>query len=176
MQVEDRLAGAGTDIEDGTVSVLEVALAGDLGGCQMAAADDVGVGGGSLFQSGEVALGNDEHVRRRLGVDVFEGEDVVILVNLLSGDFVAQDAAEEAVGIGHEFTFCGNDSTCGRELSAGQLLLYRYFVTRSAKGWESTFHVPSKGLSRSVRTKWAKNNSMVVSAMAMTPSAALWKG
>ena len=121
MEVEDGLAGSGADVEDGAVSVLEVALAGDFGGGEMAASDEVGVGGLRLFQSGKVAFGNDEHVRRRLGVDVFEGEDVVVFVNFFRGDFVAEDAAEEAVGIGHdEFTFCGNDSTGGGALSAAR--------------------------------------------------------
>jgi hypothetical protein len=47
---------------------------------------------------------------------------VVVLVHLLGGDFVAQDAAKEAVGIGHdEFTFCGNDSTAATALSAERL-------------------------------------------------------
>jgi predicted outer membrane repeat protein len=46
---------------------------------------------------------------------------VLVLVDLLGGDFVAQDAAKEAVGIGHdEFTFCGNDSTGGGALSAAR--------------------------------------------------------
>jgi hypothetical protein len=46
---------------------------------------------------------------------------VVVLVNFFGGDFVAQDAAEEAVGIGHGgFSFWGNDSIGGGKLSAGE--------------------------------------------------------
>ena len=43
-------------------------------------------------------FGNDEDVGGGLGVDVFEGEDVVVFVNFFGGDFTAEDAAEEAVG------------------------------------------------------------------------------
>ncbi len=45
MEVEDGLSGAGADVEDGAVSLLDVALAGDLSGGEVAAADEFGVGG-----------------------------------------------------------------------------------------------------------------------------------
>lgn len=98
MEVEDRLAGAGADVEDGAVALLDVALAGDVGGGEVAAADDFGVGGLGFFQSGKMFLGNDEDVCGGLWVDVFEGEDVVVLVNFLGGNFAADHAAEEAAG------------------------------------------------------------------------------
>ena len=57
-----------------------------------------------------------------LRVDVFEGEDVVVFVNFLGGDFAGDDAAEETVGIGH-FGFTrvhlGNDSIAATGLSGG---------------------------------------------------------
>ncbi len=43
VKVEDRLPGAGADVEDGAVSLLNVTLARDLGGSEMAATDDFGV-------------------------------------------------------------------------------------------------------------------------------------
>jgi len=98
MEMKDGLSGAGADVEDGAVSLLDVALAGDLGGGEVAAADDFGVGSLGFFQSSKMFLGNDEHVRGSLGVDVFEGEDVVVLVNFLRGNFATEDAAEEAIG------------------------------------------------------------------------------
>lgn len=98
MEVENRLSGARPDVEDGAVSLLDVALAGDLGGGEMAAADEFGVGGLGLFQSRKMLFGNDENVRGRLRVDVFEGENVVVLVNFLGRNLAANDAAEEAIG------------------------------------------------------------------------------
>ena len=49
VEVEYGLAGAGADVEDSAVSLLDVALAGDLGGGEMAAADEFGVGGLGFF-------------------------------------------------------------------------------------------------------------------------------
>jgi hypothetical protein len=100
VEVEDGLSGAGADVEDGAVSLLDVALAGDLGGGEVAAPDDFGVAGLSLFQSGKMLLGNDEDMGGRLCVDVFKGEDVFVLVNSLGGNLAAEDAAEKAVGGG----------------------------------------------------------------------------
>jgi hypothetical protein len=99
--MEDRLSGAGADVEDGAVSLLDVALARDLCGGQMAAADDFGVSGLGLLQSGKMFFGNDKDVRGGLRFDVFEGEDVFVLVNFFSRDFAADHAAEQAIGIGH---------------------------------------------------------------------------
>jgi len=101
VEVEDRLSRARADVENGAVSLLDVALAGDLGGGEVAAADDFCVGGLGFFQSSKMLLGNDQHVRGRFGADVFEGEDMVVFVNFLGGNFAADDAAEKAVGISH---------------------------------------------------------------------------
>jgi len=101
MEVEDGLSGAGADVEDGAVSVLDLALAGDLRCGQMTAADDFGIGRLGFFQSRKMSLWNDENVGGCLRVDVFEGEDVVVFVNFLGRNFAADDAAEETVGIGH---------------------------------------------------------------------------
>jgi hypothetical protein len=45
VEVEDGLSGARADVEDGAVSLLDIALASDLGGGQVTAADDFGIGG-----------------------------------------------------------------------------------------------------------------------------------
>ena len=101
MQVEDGLSSAGADVEDGAISLFDVALAGDLRGDEVAAADDFGVGGLSFFQSRKMFLRNDEDVRGRLRFDVFEGEDVFVLVNSFGRNFAPDHAAEQTVGIGH---------------------------------------------------------------------------
>ena len=96
--MKDRLSRAGADVEDRAVSLLDVALARDLRGGEMAAADDLGVRGLGFFQSRKMFLGNDEHVRGRLRTDVFEGEHMLVFVNFLRGNLAADDAAEKAVG------------------------------------------------------------------------------
>jgi len=100
VEVEDGLSGAGADVEDSAVSVFDVALAGDLGGGEMASSDDFCVGGLGFLQSGKMPFWNDEHVSRGLWIDVLEGEDVVVFMNFLCGNLPADDAAEEAVGFG----------------------------------------------------------------------------
>jgi hypothetical protein len=103
MQVEDGLACAGADVEDRAVSLLDFALARNLRGGEMASADHLGVRRFRFFQAGEMFLGNDEYVRGRLRLDIFEGKDVVVFVNLLCGNFTANDATEKAIGIAHLF-------------------------------------------------------------------------
>jgi hypothetical protein len=50
-------------------------------------------------------LRDDEHMRRRVRVDVFERKHVLVLVNFLRGNLTAENAAEKAVadGIGHRW-------------------------------------------------------------------------
>jgi hypothetical protein len=101
MEVEDGLSRAGADVEDSAVSVFDVALAGDLSGHKMAAPDNFRVARLSFFQSHNMFLGNDEHVRRRLRMDILERENVIVFINLLRWSLAANNAAEKAVGIGH---------------------------------------------------------------------------
>lgn len=97
VEVEDGLSGAGADVEDGAIAALDAALASDAGGGELALADQFSIFGLRFLQSGEVALGDDEDVRRGLRVDVLEGEGVLVLVNLLGGDLAGDDLAEEAI-------------------------------------------------------------------------------
>lgn len=97
--MEDGLAGARSDVENGAVSLLDVALAGDLSGGEVAAANDLGVGGLRFLESGKVPLRNDENVGRRFWIDIFKGEDMVVFVNFPGWNLATDDAAEETVGI-----------------------------------------------------------------------------
>ena len=101
MQVKDGLSGAGANIQHGAVSLLDLALAGDHGSGQMAAADNFGVSTFGFLQSCEMPFGNDEHMGRRLRINVFKREDVFIFENLFRRNLAANDAAEEAIWISH---------------------------------------------------------------------------
>ena len=96
MKVEYGLASAGPNVEDSAVSLLDVALAGDVRGGEVATADEFRVRGFGFLQAVEMPFRDDEDVSRRLRADVFEGEDVIVFVNLLCGDLASDDAAEEA--------------------------------------------------------------------------------
>src|SRR5512146_116894 len=96
VKVKDRLAGAGADVEDGAVAILDMPVVRQAGGYQVAVADDLGVFGRGFLQADDVLFGDDEQVRGRLRANVFEGQDAIVFVDFLGGEFPAQDAAEEA--------------------------------------------------------------------------------
>lgn len=121
--MEDGLSGTGPDVEDGTVTLLDVALAGDLCGRQVTVADNFCILGVRFLQPGEVLLGNDQHVGRCLGVDVLKGEDVGVLVDFLRRNLAANDAAEQAIGVAHQNLTWPNDTIPARELSAARTRL-----------------------------------------------------
>ena len=54
--------------------------------------------GSEVVEAGEVASRDDQHVRRRLRIDVIEGDDAVVLVDDGCGDLTRDDLAEQAVG------------------------------------------------------------------------------
>jgi len=116
MEVEDGLSGAGADVEDGAVSVFDVPLAGDLRGDEVAAANDFCVGDLGLFQTRKMFPGNDENMGGRLRMNIFEGEHVIVFVNLFRGKLAADDAAEKAIGAGvsHWRVHRRNDNSIGR--------------------------------------------------------------
>lgn len=81
--MKHRLSGTRSYIENGAISLLDVAQTRDVGSSQMASADDFCVGGLRFLKSNEVPLGNDQDVRWRLRVDIFEGENVLVFVDFL---------------------------------------------------------------------------------------------
>lgn len=65
------------------------------------AAEQSGMRVGDTGHGMHVFLGHHEEVDGRGGVDVVEGEDFIVLVDLPRGDLAGDDLAEEAVGIVH---------------------------------------------------------------------------
>ena len=49
------------------------------------------------FRAANVFLGDHEHVRRRLRIDVLERKGVLVFVDFLGRNFTGNDAAEQAV-------------------------------------------------------------------------------
>jgi hypothetical protein len=103
MEMKYRLPRSRTHIQHGPISLLDVPLTRNLGRRQVTAADHLGVVSLRLLQASKMLPGDDQHMRRRLGVDVLEGQHVLVLVNFLGRNLAAENAAEEAVaaGIGH---------------------------------------------------------------------------
>jgi len=94
VEMEDGLARTRADVQYSAIAILDGALASDVSGGQMATADEFGVLGLCVFQTGEMFLGNDENVSWPLRVEIFEGEGVFIFIDFLRWHFAADDAAE----------------------------------------------------------------------------------
>src|SRR5579863_1182163 len=86
----------------------------------MAAANYFGIFRLRLFQIRKMFLGNNQHMRRGFRVDVVEGVDVIVFINLLRGNLAAKNTAEKAIAarfVHRSVTITKKDKS--RELSAG---------------------------------------------------------
>src|SRR6478752_3863995 len=94
--VEDRLAGLGAGVEEQVVGLVALAL-GDDGRRGDELADDGRVGGRRRGRVGLVVARRDQDVQRRLGRDVAERDQTVVLVDDVTGDLPGDDLAKQAV-------------------------------------------------------------------------------
>jgi hypothetical protein len=102
VEVVDGLAAFGAGADDDAVAFAEPLLARDVGRCVKKTAKQGFVSGFSMGQRREMLLRDDQNVRRRLWVDVVEGEDLIVFPNLLRRNRAGSDFAEDAV---HGFSF-----------------------------------------------------------------------
>jgi hypothetical protein len=115
VHVVHRLAGLRAGVGDEAVARLGAAVADQalLERHRLRPGDDLAeqsrVGGDQRGRGGVVLLGDHQHVRRRLRVDVAEGEDAVGLVDDVGRDLTGDHAAEEAVG---HVRSLGRDAEC----------------------------------------------------------------
>ena len=96
--MEDGLARSRADVVHRAVAVLDAALARNLRRYQVRVPDNLRVLRFRFLQAANVLLGNDQHVRRRLRVNVLDYENMLVLVNLLAGCLAGNHVAEETVG------------------------------------------------------------------------------
>jgi len=104
VEMKHGLTCARPDVQHGPISLLNLSLARDFSCGEMASANDLGILLFRLFQAGEMSFRNDESVGGRLGIDVLKSEYMGVFINLLRRDFSENDAAEEAIRIGHGST------------------------------------------------------------------------
>src|SRR5258705_11252473 len=121
VNVEHGLSRFRCYVEAGAVAVFDSAMASDGGGRQVKASNQLRVFRLSFLQATNMLLGNNQNVRGRLWIDVFEGESVLVLVDFLGGDFAADDAAKEALS--HE-----NQVSGLRCQVSGQLLAFGFLL------------------------------------------------
>jgi hypothetical protein len=101
MEMVDGLAAFGTGTDDDAIAFAEALLARNFGSGAQEVSEQGRIGGFRVGERGEVLLWDDEDVGRRFGIDVVEGEEVVVLFHLLRGDCAGYDFAEETVhGVG----------------------------------------------------------------------------
>src|SRR5262249_18698259 len=95
------LPGSRVGIEERAVpDVGEAAFFGDERGPADEFADDLIVFSADVVERWNMTLRHDEHMRRRLRVDVVEREHAVVLVDDARRYFSLDDFAEQAVGHG----------------------------------------------------------------------------
>lgn len=94
VQMENRLARSRSDIEHGAIAVLDISLPRDFGRRQVTESDYFSIFDSGFVQSGEVLFRNHQNVGWGLGIDIFEGEDMFVLINLLCWNFTAENATK----------------------------------------------------------------------------------
>lgn len=98
VQVKDGLARTGPNVQHGSVTLLDSSLPRDLCRRQVTAPDDLGIAFLRFFQPGKMSFGNDQHMRRRLRIDILKRKNVLVFVNFLRGNLSVNNPAEKAIG------------------------------------------------------------------------------
>src|SRR5690348_8148849 len=101
VQVEHGLSAAGIAVDHAAIAVFGKAFAlGVLRRRQQQLADQWRLGFAAVVQGRQrFVLGDEQHVHRRLRMDVAKGEDVVVFVHHVGGNLAADDLVEN--GIAH---------------------------------------------------------------------------
>jgi hypothetical protein len=94
VQMEDGLAGVGSDVIHGAVALLDAALTRDPGRDQMGVADDFRILDRRIPDVDDVALGHDENVGRRLRMNILKRENFVVFVHFARRALAGYDVAE----------------------------------------------------------------------------------
>jgi hypothetical protein len=97
VDVLDGLAAFVAGVDDDAESFGEVGLGGEFVGGEEHVSKEGFVRGGGVGEGADVFARDDEQVRGRLRRDVGEGDDAVVFIDALGGNFSGGDFAEEAV-------------------------------------------------------------------------------
>lgn len=97
MQVKDRLARIRTDVIDRAEAIFNVAFACNLCRHNLAIAHQFRVFFRRLINSGNMLLGNNQHVRWGLRIDIFKRKRLLVFINFFSRNFAGNDLTEKAI-------------------------------------------------------------------------------
>src|SRR5437660_256297 len=78
--MEDGLACSLANVEHGAIAIFNAALAGNVRSSQMASANCIGILARSFCQPANGFFGNDQHMRRRLRIDVVKCKRVLVFI------------------------------------------------------------------------------------------------
>jgi hypothetical protein len=100
VEVRHRLAGVTPVVEDESIARgIEPEQTGNLRRFEEEVTQHLAIFGAGFSDSGDWLAGYDEHMDRRLGVDIVESDDLIVLIHDASGDFAAGDFLEQ--GLAH---------------------------------------------------------------------------
>jgi hypothetical protein len=99
VEVIDGLSAFGAGADDDSIAFAEAQFAGDIGDGEQEAAEEGFVGGVRFGQRYQVLFRDHKNVRGGLRIYVMEGQNEVVLANLLSRDGACDDFAEDAVRV-----------------------------------------------------------------------------
>ena len=99
--MEYGLAGALAAVQNGSVPIQKISLAGQLRGHKLQFPQDRLVFGRGVDQRFEMLARTNQDVRWSLWVDVANGHAALVLMDEFGRDFTGDDFAEEAIVVGH---------------------------------------------------------------------------
>lgn len=97
MHMTHTLTAVLTDVGDDAVAVGQPLRCGNLRNGGKDSGDSCAVVGRDLVSRGDVRFGNDQHMHRRLRVDIAEGVNKLVLVDLARGNLTGDNFAEQTV-------------------------------------------------------------------------------
>ena len=101
MEVRNRFAGVGTVIDDQTIpGTGHAELLGNRSGLYQEVAQELFMVHGGQTNTPQGDFRDDQDVDGRLGMDVAEGQDLVVLIDNVRGDLAGDDFFEKGHGDG----------------------------------------------------------------------------
>lgn len=94
MQVKYSLSGPLAIVNNQAEIITMAGLSGDLAGRFQQVAQQCAIGCGGISHPGDGLLGNDQHMQRRLGIDIPKGQALLILIHDIGRDLAPDYLAE----------------------------------------------------------------------------------
>ena len=101
--MEHGLASSAAIVEDGAVTGQKIALRSEFGGNELELAQHCLIFLRGIVERGKVFSRTDQNMCRRLRVDIFKREYLVILVYHFRRNLLGSDVAKQTIGV-HHFT------------------------------------------------------------------------